>query len=232
MSFPAVQPATANATNSALFNAAAAAGITSPTGGLSQLDMVTAVAANLLTDLPSSPATNISAIQSGTVQGTSGGALTVLGEAAAAAASLVKKQKIMTAIVDATFTPTFTVTVPNAKHSAILRVTYFGQLGAGGAIGAGEAAGAISYDYSIVRTAGVAVVAVQSTAYASTVTLVAGAGTIAILGQVSAISGAVGVANTFTVDIKITKGSGSSDNHTAVVVAELLNANTTGITFA
>jgi hypothetical protein len=75
-------------------------------------------------------------------------------------------------------------------------------------------------------------VAVASTAYGSATSSVAGAATCTITAAVSAISGAVGASNTFTVDVTISRGSGSSTNHTCLALVELLNANATGITVA
>jgi hypothetical protein len=48
----------------------------------------------------------------------------------------------------------------------------------------------------------------------------------------SAVSGAVGASNSFTVDVTISRSGGSSDNHTCLCYAKLLNANVTGITIA
>jgi hypothetical protein len=146
--------------------------------------------------------------------------------------STVKINKAITGIADATPTATFTVTVPNGAHSGALKVTLAGSLGAGGAIGANEATGSVSYDIGIARTAGVNAVVTTSTAYGSAMASVAGASTITVTGAASAISGAVGATNTFTVNVTITKGSGSSANHTCEARAELYNANASGITIA
>jgi len=143
-----------------------------------------------------------------------------------------KKVKSVTAIADNVATNTITVTVPNAAHSAMLKLTLKGSLGAGGAIGANEATGTISYDVAIARTAGVATVATFSAAYGSATASVAGAATITITAAASAMSGAVGATQTFTVQVTIAKGSGSSDNHTCQVLAEIINANATGVTLA
>lgn len=151
---------------------------------------------------------------------------------AGAATSSTTMLKRVTGIADATATAVFTVTVPNAAHSANVEVTLNGSLGAGGAIGANEATGSIKYNVSIARTAGVNAVATISTAYGSTTSSVAGAATITVTGDLSAISGAVGATNTFTIRVTITKGSGSSDNHTCTAHAVLLNANASGVTIA
>lgn len=154
------------------------------------------------------------------------------GTSGSVATSRAEINKAVTAIADATPTATFTVTVPNAAHSAMLKVTLVGSIGAGGAIGANEATGTISYDIAIARTAGVNAVASISSAYGSATAAVAGATTITVAGTLSAISGAVGATNTFTVNVTITKGGGSSANHTCLVYGRLMNANATGVTIA
>lgn len=148
------------------------------------------------------------------------------------ATSRTEINKSVTAIADATPTATFTVTIPNAAHSGMLKVTLVGSLGAGGAIGANEANATISYDIAIARTAGVNAVATISTAYGSAASAVAGAATVTVTAAVSAISGAVGATNTFTVNVTITKSGGSSANHTCLCYGRLMNANATGITIA
>jgi len=140
--------------------------------------------------------------------------------------------KSVTSIADNTATATFTVTVPNAAHSAMLKVTLIGSLGAGGAVGANEATGTISYDFAIARTAGVATVVTASTAYGSATSAVAGAATITITAAASAISGANSATQTFTINVTIARGSGASTNHTCLCYGRLLNANASGITIA
>lgn len=151
---------------------------------------------------------------------------------AASALNSTEIRKAITAIPDNTATATFTVSIPNAAHSASLDVVLTGSLGAGGAIGANEATGTVRYNIAIARTTGVNAVATISAAYGSTSSSVAGAATIAVTAALSAISGAVGAANTFTVNIIIARGSGASTNHKAHCFAELQNANASGITIS
>lgn len=141
--------------------------------------------------------------------------------------------KAITGIADNTATAVFTVTIPNAAHSASIRVKLHGSLGAGGAIGANESSQDATYNVDITRTAGVNAVATISAVGAQPAAAsVAGAANAAVSGELSAISGAVGAANTFTINVKIAKSGGSSANHTCVAHAELLNANATGVTIA
>lgn len=154
------------------------------------------------------------------------------GSAAGAVRSKTSLIKSVTAIADNVATAVATVTIPNAAHSATVRVKLTGSLGAGGAVGANEATGTIGYDFAVARTAGVNAVTTISAAYGSATAAVAGAATITISAAASAISGAVGASNTFTVNVTIAKGSGSSDNHTCLVYAEVINANASGVTIA
>lgn len=140
--------------------------------------------------------------------------------------------KAVAAITDAAATTVFTVTIPNASHSAMVRVTLVGKIGAGGAIGAGEATGTIAYDIAIARTAGVNAVGGISAAYGSITAAVAGATTITVAGTLGAVVGAVGASNTIPIQVTITKGGGASANHTCLATCRLLNANATGVSIA
>lgn len=154
------------------------------------------------------------------------------GGAAGAANTETYFQKSVTAIANASATTVLTVTIPNAAHSARVRVTLVGSLGAGGTIGANEATGTIAYDISITRTTGVNAVASISTAYGSASSNVAGGTTITVAGTLAAVSGAVGATNTLPIQVTITRGAGTSTNHTCIACAEVINANTSGVTIA
>lgn len=170
----------------------------------------------------------------GTAQGTSNAVVfhnaSVATNSNAPATSRAEINKSVTGIADATPTATFTVTIPNAAHSGMLKTTLACSLGAGGAIGANEATATISYDFAITRVAGVNATVAASSAYGSAATAVAGADTVTVTAAASAVSGAVGATNTFTVNATVTKSGGSSANHTCLVYGRLMNANATGIT--
>jgi hypothetical protein len=140
--------------------------------------------------------------------------------------------KAVTAFTNAVAKATLTITIPNAAHSASMLVRVTGSLGAGGAIGANEATASNSYVISLTRTAGVNATAAISAAFGAAATAVAGAATVTCTAAMSAVSGAVGATNTFTVDVTISRSGGSSDNHTCLVYGQLMNANATGITIA
>lgn len=140
--------------------------------------------------------------------------------------------KSVTAIADNVATAVLTVTIPNAAHSGSMRVRVTGSAGAGGAIGANEATAENEYIIAFARTAGVNAVATISAAYGAAAATVAGANAITCVAAMSAVSGAVGASNTFTVNATIARAAGTATNHTCLVYAQLMNANVTGITIA
>lgn len=147
-----------------------------------------------------------------------------------AAATRTTKTYATTGLADGVATPTFTVTIPNGAESANLHVIVTGSIGAGGAIGANECSNTLEGNIVIARTAGVAAAPVASAAAVTATACVAGATTETLAYAVSAVAGAVGATNTFTVNVTITKGGGGSNNHTVLTVADLQNANGSGIT--
>ncbi len=157
-----------------------------------------------------------------------------LGGTAVAGAAGVEHEflKEVTGIADATATTVLTVTVPNAAHAAMIDVLVMGRLGAGGAIGADEAAQSSRYQFTVVRTAGVASVLVASAQLGAAAANVAGSATAtATLSVVNSAEG-VGVTNTHLIKVTITKSGGSSASHKADVHVRLHNMNATGVTVA
>jgi hypothetical protein len=150
-----------------------------------------------------------------------------------AATSRTEINKTVTGITDAAATATFTVTIPNAAHTATIEFELTGIIGAGGAIGAHEAAATTSGKIIVTRTAGVnAVASAVSTAFGAVAANVAGATTVTVAAAVSAISGAVGATNTFTINVTITKAGGSSANHICLCYAKVMNSNASGVTIS
>lgn len=129
--------------------------------------------------------------------------------------------KNVTAIADNVFTATWTLSIPNATSRAVARVTYMTALGAGGAVGAGEATATITYEYAITRFAAAATVTIQSSAFGSATAPSSGAATNTTTAQVGSVTGANSATQTIPLEVRIVKGSGSSDNHTARVRIEL-----------
>ena len=140
--------------------------------------------------------------------------------------------KAVTAFSNAVAKTVFTLTIPNAAHSASYLVRITGSLGAGGAIGANEASATNCYVVTLTRTAGVNAVAAISAAFGAAAAAVAGAATVTCTAALAAVSGAVGAVNTIDIQATISRAAGTSDNHTCVATASLINANATGITIA
>jgi hypothetical protein len=85
----------------------------------------------------------------------------------------------------------------------------------------------------LARLTGVNAVAAISAAFGSSGSAtVAGGNSCTVTAALSAVSGAVGATNTFTVNVTISRGAGTSTNHTCLVKAEILNSNASGITLA
>ncbi len=147
-------------------------------------------------------------------------------DSAATTTSRAEMNKAIASVANTVATDLFTVTIPNAAHTASFELQVCGALGAGGAIGAREAAATNCYAGTIVRTAGVATVVTLSAAYGAAASAVAGAATVTCTAAASAMTGAVGATQT------ITRSGGSSDNHTCQGYIKLLNAAATGITVA
>lgn len=139
--------------------------------------------------------------------------------------------KTVTAFSDTVAKDVFTVTIPNAAHAALIEIDLLGILGAGGAIGAGESTKLAKYQVVVVRTAGVNVVPAISSAIGGAGALVAGGdGITSVVATLSAVTGAVGASNTFTIKVAITRAGAGADNHVLLASARIVNANATGIT--
>lgn len=141
--------------------------------------------------------------------------------------------KAVTAFSDTVAKDVFTVTVPNAAHAALIELDLLGVLGAGGAIGAGESVRLSKYQVVVARTAGVAVVPAVSSAIGGAAANVAGGdGITSVVATLSAITGAVGAENTFTILVAITRAGAGATNHTLLATARIANKSATGITIA
>lgn len=156
----------------------------------------------------------------------------VAGVVAGGASTSYTVSKLKTAIADATATTVFTVTVPNQACAAGIFIEVLGSLGAGGAIGAFEVNSSSSYVMSVSRTAGVSAVIATSSQLGVASAAVAGATTLTATVAASAVTGAVGVLETFTIQVTLTKGGGASAAHQCILEATVINATAAGITIA
>lgn len=147
--------------------------------------------------------------------------------------SRTETNKTVTAFTDGVAKAVFTITIPNGNHSASLRVKLIGAIGAGGAVGVHEGDASVWHDIDITRTTGANAVATLGAAYGGTGgASVAGGTGLTTAVTISAIAGAAGAANTFTVNGTVTKVGGTSDNHIVMGTGELANFNASGVTIA
>ena len=146
------------------------------------------------------------------------------------AATSQKIVKHITGIADNTATAVFTVTVPNSAQSASIVLNGLGVLGAGDAVGAHESAVSILDIVPVTRTAGLATAAVASSIGTAQSSVAGGFGFTTPRFEISSLTGANSATQTFTINIVLFHGGGSSTNHTATVMAEIINEVGSGIT--
>jgi hypothetical protein len=145
------------------------------------------------------------------------------------AGSATKIARKITSLVDATpKLNALAVEIPNSNQSCVIKLTALGSLGAGGAVGADEASQSVSCDIVITRTTGTNIAVTQSAYYGSAASNVAGATTCTTTVDTTLVVGAIGATQTVFIRPVVTKGGGGSDNHTVVMLAELVNSNTAG----
>lgn len=151
-----------------------------------------------------------------------------LGGAPGAATTAYTVTKKITGIADNSGTAVLTVTVPNANHAASIDLVF---LSSNGSTDAFESSRTSRGTIVLTRTTGAATVATPITLYAAEIATVAAGATHTFAYTVSAMSGAVGATQTFTVNVTI-NDSGNVGSNQLVVRAEVLNAESTGITIA
>lgn len=133
-----------------------------------------------------------------------------------------------TAIADNTATDIITVTVPNANHAAAIKLTFLSSNGSTDAFESSRAAVGLVV---LARTAGANVVATAIALTNAGIATVAAGATHTLAYDLSAIVGAVGASNTFTIRVTI-DDSGNTGANQVVVLAELINSEATGVTMA
>lgn len=138
---------------------------------------------------------------------------------------LVKK---VTAIADAVATDVITVTVPNANHAAVVMVDFVCSTGSTDAF---ESTRTAQGRAVLARTTGVATVAAVATLEQAQIATVAAGATLTLAYGVSAMSGAAGATQTFTIQVTA-NDSGNVGGNQCVVNAKLINAQATGITIS
>lgn len=147
---------------------------------------------------------------------------------AGSANSVEKLVKTVTGIADNVATGILTVTIPNANHAAAIRLLL---LTSNGSTDAYESSRVAQGLVVVARTTGAnAVATAVALADAGIATVAAGA-THTLAYSASAISGAVGASNTFTIQVTI-DDLGNLGSNQCVVFAEVVNAAASGVTVA
>jgi hypothetical protein len=148
--------------------------------------------------------------------------------AAAAAALSVTKLVVasaaMTAMADNATVNCITVTIPNANHSAVLDLMLLGAVTGGASTRCGRMMVAFT------RVADAVAVAVAATLDDAQIATSAAGETLTMTAAVSAVTGAAGASNSFQITLALNTSAGATAE--AMIVAELLNLNGTGVTIA
>ncbi len=124
----------------------------------------------------------------------------------------------LTGMTNAAATTVATITIPNQQNTASFEVHVTGYLGAGGAIGAGEAHATNNYLISVTRTAGVDTAVAISSAYGAVASAVAGAATCTAVVTLGAVTGLSSATQTVAIQVTVSRSGGSSANHVAKTI--------------
>ncbi len=127
------------------------------------------------------------------------------------------------AIVDNTATAVLTFTCPNAAHGAVCKVTLLAQVADQESVRCAEGMVVLSRVAGANLVGGVATLELPQIATGGTETL-----TLAY--DLDSVSGAVGASN--TMDMRVTLNTNGSSAGEVIIIAEIINAEATGITVA
>lgn len=151
-----------------------------------------------------------------------------IGGAIGASATVRLFTKKVTGIADNVATDILTVTVPNANEAASIELTL---LSSNGSTDAFESSRVAKGELVVARTTGTNAVVADTVLDKVAIATVAGGATHTLAYNVTAVSGAVGAANTFTIQVTI-NDSGNVGSNQLVLFCQLLSAETGGITIA
>lgn len=151
------------------------------------------------------------------------------GTAAGAAGSMEILNVRKTGIANNTATAMITVTVPNGENNAAIFLDILGHLGTGTDLS--ESSRCATGCVVLARKTAAATVAVAATLTTAQIATTAGGGTLTLAYSVSAMTGAAGAQQTFTINLTLVV-TGTITDHTAMVSARLLNSMGSGVTMA
>lgn len=136
---------------------------------------------------------------------------------------------LKTAIADNTATSIIRVTVPNGNQNAAIELSLVAWLGAGTDVSESTryAFGAVV----LARQTGVATVAAVATLASAQIATVGSGGTLTLAYGVSAVAGAVGVEQTFDIQVTLVK-TGTITDLSCMFSAALMNGQDIGVTIA
>lgn len=146
--------------------------------------------------------------------------------AASSYRSFVKK---VTDIAENTATDILTVTAPNVALSGLVKLTILATMS--GVSTTYESSRCATGNVVVTRVAGAAVVGAASTLAQTQIATSAGGATITLAYGVSSVTGAVGASNSFTIQVTVDASAGSP-THSVMVLVEVFNMETGGITVA
>lgn len=147
---------------------------------------------------------------------------------AGAATSLHRLLFKKTGIADNTATAVLTLTIPNDEHAAAVKLLF---LSSNGSTDDKESSRVAEGAVVLARTAGANVVAAVAALELAQIATVSGGATHTLAYDLGSVSGAVGAVN--TVDLRVTINDSSNvGSNQIVVLAELINAEGSGVTMA
>lgn len=142
-----------------------------------------------------------------------------------AAGSDTSFTKTVGSIANASATTILTISVPNASGGATVDLTLNCSLGAGGAVGAYEEVFTAYGQVVVSRTAGVAAVATAVSLSNTGSAHVSGgdsSGTLAY--SLASVTGGASATDSVPVQVTVSRGAGSSTNHSCAVSGNIVNA--------
>jgi hypothetical protein len=140
----------------------------------------------------------------------------------------IRIQKKATGLADGSAANILTVTIPNANHSAAVRLMMLATCAhADDAFESSRCASGMVVFSRITNSNAVATAATIDDAAIAT----SGTATLTLAYNVSAVAGAANAENSFTIQVTI-DDSGNKGSNQCVVIAELLNSEATGVTIA
>lgn len=136
---------------------------------------------------------------------------------------------LKTGIANNTATSIIRVTVPNSAQNAAIELSLLAWLGTG--TDTSESTRYALGSIVLARTAGVATVAAAATLAVAQIATLAGGGTLTLAYGVSSISGAVGVEQTFDIQVTLVV-TGTITDHACMFAARLMNGKDAGVSIA